>query len=240
MTAVLPALRKTRAVIAAASVAAAIPSFGISYSAVPTTAKVVDAQTGEPIAGANVVASWLIISVTGRSAGLIALDEAVTDGDGVFHFSGWGPRAMERSLPRGSRMAGESPEFIVFKTGYKIAAFHNDSTPERLSDPSYTGEPVRRSDRDGKALRIEKFTGPLQAYALSIEGLVGPLGSAGHMACPWLKLPQAYRALRLEKARLDAARVRNALPGENHLRMWTTAPGCPAAGVRKFFEEYDR
>ena len=234
------ALRKTRAVIAAAGVAAAIPSFAVSYSALPTTATVVDAQTGEPIAGANVVASWRIISPTGRSAGLIALDEAVTDARGVFHVPGWGPKEVWADLPRGSRMAGESPEFVVFKSGYRIVAFHNDSTPDRLSDPGYTGEPVRRSDWDGKALRIEKFTGTIQSYAISIGGLVGPLESAGRMPCPWLKLPDAYRTLRIEKARLDAEGVRNGLPGEEHLRIWTRAPGCPVTEVRKFFEEYDR
>lgn len=224
---------------AAASLSvAAVPALAVSYSALPITAKVVDAQTGQPLSGANVVVSWGVVSVTGRSAGIMALDEALTDADGSFHIAGWGPKAISSQLPRGSRMVGDSPEILVFKSGYKLVAFHNYNTPDRIKDPSYTGAPVRGSDWDGKTLRLEKFQGTLETYGFSIGGLVGPVHAGGSVECPWLKLPHAYRTLRLEKVRLVAAGVRNDLPDERYLA-WLNTP-CSPAEVKRFLEEYER
>jgi uncharacterized GH25 family protein len=81
---------------------ASLSACATSYSAKPITAKVVDAVTGEPLEGVNVVAHWLMEDPqAGRGQGDLELMEAVTDKSGEFHFPGWGPKAIPRDSFRG-------------------------------------------------------------------------------------------------------------------------------------------
>jgi uncharacterized GH25 family protein len=84
---------------------ASLSACATSYSAKPITAKVVDAVTGEPLEGVNVVAHWLMEDPqAGRGQGDLELMEAVTDKSGEFHFPGWGPKAIPRDKFPGTRL----------------------------------------------------------------------------------------------------------------------------------------
>lgn len=70
------------------------------YSADPIEAKVIDAETKQPLEGVTVVAHWeLVYGTPGGSspAGQLTAMEAVTDHDGKFHFPGWGLKLAIRS-----------------------------------------------------------------------------------------------------------------------------------------------
>ncbi len=218
----------------------ASPVLATSYSAAPMRATVVDSDTGEPLQAANVVAAWMVVSVTGRSAGNLVLTEALSGADGSFGLAGWGPRPIPSGLPAGSRLAGEAPELAVFKRGYAVKIVHNHSTPDRIRDPRYLGESVRHSDWDGKTIRLEKFKGGDEPYAFQAANLVGRVQSGGDIACPWLALPKAYRTLRLEKQRLDGLGVRNSLPGAARVHHWIANAKCPSAEAREFLQEYEK
>lgn len=102
------------------------------YSAKPITATVVDAESGEPLEGVNVVAHWVMHDPAWRSAGDLELMEAVTNKEGKFHIPGWGPRAIPSDLPMGTRLGNDDPGLILFKSGYKVAGLSNMSPPNRL------------------------------------------------------------------------------------------------------------
>ena len=61
------------------------------YFGLPVTARVVDAETGQPVEGVMVVANCPMRGGHGTPAGQAMVMEAVTDKDGVFHFPWWGP-----------------------------------------------------------------------------------------------------------------------------------------------------
>jgi hypothetical protein len=198
-----------------------------TYSAKPITATVVDAETGEPLEGVNVVAHWVMNDPAWRRAGDLELMEAVTNKEGKFHIPGWGPKGIPSDLPRGTRLGNDDPGLILFKSGYKVDGLSNMLQPNRLRPENDI--PVRYSDWDGKVIRLEKFKGDLQFY--------GPPGTFGAgIECPWKKVPRFFVALMQERARLDRLGVRSALPTLGHLENSFRNSGCGSA--EEFFREY--
>src|SRR5690242_18279869 len=80
--------------------------------------RVVDAETRQPIAGANVVAHWHLkyYFLEAHEAGELQVLEAVTDADGRFHIPKW--TRVRSPFARGSIYSSEDPELIIFKQGY--------------------------------------------------------------------------------------------------------------------------
>jgi hypothetical protein len=210
-----------------------LPACATTYYAKPTAATVVDAETGEPLEGVNVVAHWAVLSVTGRGAGDLELTEAVTDKEGKFYIPGWGPKSLDSDLPRGSRLGKDAPALTFFKSGYLVRSVGNNLQPLHLSDPSDTGPSVRYSDWDGKTIKLKKNIGSLEQYASSVE-LAGSVDQSFH--CPWKMIPRLYAALMKEKERLDRLGVRNYLPSMGHMELYFKNAKCGSA--KEFFKEY--
>ena len=94
------------------------------YSADPISARVVDAESGQGIVTAHVVAAWEVYGglENGNVEGYVKVMETVTDGSGTFHFPGWGPRLnMRPGLVRNHT----APAIMVFKSGYAYRAVGN-------------------------------------------------------------------------------------------------------------------
>ena len=140
----------------------ALEACSTAYSAKPITATVVDAETGQPIEGVNVVAHWVLHGPTWVSAADLELTEAVTDKDGRFHIPGWGPKSIPSGLPRGTRLGNSDPGLIFFKSGYEVTGLFNRLQPERLR-PEHD-IPVRYSDWDGKVIKLNRFRGDPGSY----------------------------------------------------------------------------
>jgi hypothetical protein len=215
-------------------VAMSLPASATTYYAKPTAATVVDAETGEPLEGVNVVAHWAVLSVTGRGAGDLELTEAVTDKDGKFYIPGWGPKSLDSDLPRGSRLGKDAPALTFFKSGYLVRSVGNNLQPLHLSDPSDTGPSVRYSDWEGKTIKLEKFKGDLERYASAAERAPGSMNQA--IPCGWKRVPRVYVALMKEKERLDRLGVRNYLPSMGHMELYFKNAKCGSA--KEFFKEY--
>jgi hypothetical protein len=176
-----------------------------SLSAEPVSARVVDKDTGEPIAGVVVVAYWGLHrgSFTGDAlpCGAAGVEEAVTDQDGTFDIPGWGP------ISSSCDMMSSQPLLILFKPGYD---------PKAVNNPTYSIETVSvsRSVWNGKTLELPKYpdmdlrkaTSP--SYASEFGGLNNHLLNfiADYPGeCYWKKVPNMLRALKAQQKLFNEA-----------------------------------
>jgi hypothetical protein len=169
-----------------------------TYSAKPITAIVVDAETGEPLEGVNVVAQWILHGPTWVSAGSLEVDEAVTDKDGRFHIPGWGPKEVPGDLPSGTRLGNADPKLTFFKSGYNVKNLGNELQPQRLRPENDI--PIRYSDWDGKVIKLERFKGSTQDYASSLRSAT----MFYFQDCKWVKFRRYLMAIFRETDRLHA------------------------------------
>lgn len=131
------------AVLAGIVAAVATCSYGErTYSADAIDSRVIDADTGEPLAGVNVVAEWVLKGgvESGEVTGYANVMETVTDKDGRFHFPAWGPVTVKRGSVREA-----GPALLLFKPGYHYAAYANGSSAEASTQMSsrWSGKPLR-------------------------------------------------------------------------------------------------
>jgi hypothetical protein len=182
-----------------------INAHATSYSAKPITARIVDAGTGQPLAGVNVVAVWVLEDpVSGNSQGDLELMEEVTDTAGEFHLAGWGPKSVPPTAFPGTRLTNEDPRIIVFKAGYFPNAVYNDSHSTLIRDPQDVGPPIRESQWNGKMIPLKKFEGSMRVYASLVHGVLSDVGFAH---CGWKRIPKIIVVLNQESDRLMADKV---------------------------------
>ena len=87
------------------------------YYADPIKARVVDAATGAPVEGVNVLAAWQAKGGLegGNITGYVKVMEDVTNANGEFSFPGWGPKVwMNGGIRDGA------PLLILLKPGYEV------------------------------------------------------------------------------------------------------------------------
>jgi hypothetical protein len=168
------------------------------YTAEPFSARVVDAETMQPIEGAVVVAYWDLVrgGLDGaHHAGYLEIKETVTDANGRFAFEGF-----TRMNPNLAELRDSDPAVLVFKGGYEAKIYHNI-----IQDPQNYPGSVRKAAVDGEVLKLPKLvptrTGhqleQLQFYSflkIDLEHLLGD--------CQWPKVPKLLRAMDAEKRRL--------------------------------------
>lgn len=90
------------------------------YSAKEIRAKIVDAESGEPVKEAVVVAVWTLGGPINPHK-TFEIKEALTDQDGWFYIPGWGPK--ER--PPLTYFEDHDPIIHIFKVGYKALSLLN-------------------------------------------------------------------------------------------------------------------
>jgi hypothetical protein len=94
------------------------------YEQDPISARLVDAQTGQPIQGAAVAAIWLLAhSGMEGTWTLYRYDEAVTDAQGRFTLAGW---SKAREQVEG-RLRDDDPDLYIYKPGYKSLKLKNNA-----------------------------------------------------------------------------------------------------------------
>lgn len=160
------------------------------YSAKPIQAWVKDAETGKPLEGVIVTANWQLEGGIegGNPVAQAMVMETVTDKNGRFYFPGWGPklRSME------GRLKTESPQILMFKSGYSYVALVNKLTMEALRGEL---EYPLRSDWNGKTIKLEKFRGTMEQYAEHVYDLSREMDrmldfAQGDNECDWKKVPR--------------------------------------------------
>jgi len=165
------------------------------YSAEPIITQVVDADTKEPIEGVVVVAAWVLKGGLegGNLKGVMMVMETVTDQSGHFHFAGWGPKSKPSYIRwyEDARLKSESPEFFLFKSGYRAETFLNDvDMQKRANDPS-----VQTSDWNGKTMPMKRFAGTLEQYARDLDSRSLDLRDTMGPRCTWTQIPLTIKAL---------------------------------------------
>lgn len=140
----------------------------LTYVVEPMKARVVEAESGQPLEGVVVVAHWELEhgTVGGNvPSGQLRVMEAVTGKDGRFSFSGFDPQTV-----RGGFLVDKAPELLVFKSGYKYRRLLN----EYSSDRELRTRRERRSDWNGKTIALMKFKGTPEEWLEMLERVVPP------------------------------------------------------------------
>ncbi|WP_077732061.1 carboxypeptidase-like regulatory domain-containing protein [Methylocaldum sp. 14B] len=169
------------------------------YIADPIEARVVDAETNQPLEGANVVANWQLVvgSLDGeRDRGQLEVKETVTDQAGRFHFEGF-----TKLNPMLYELRDQDPRIIIFKPGYEWKMITNNYPGAGTKTPGIH----RKSWVSGRTIKLAKadpvvthtmikiFYGGLYSYLVDIVE-----------DCEWKKIPLMILAMDAEKKRLKA------------------------------------
>jgi hypothetical protein len=175
-------------IVVACFLLVAVIEGGFVHVAAPTTAKVVDSATGQPIEGANVVATWNLEGGLegGAITGHAMVMEAVTDANGQFRFPGWGPTLGYAA----GDIKAAAPELLIFKSGYRYWTARNHA----LLRPA----PVyMHSDYDGAVIKLDRFAGSVEDYAKATSGVLNiSIDSLlDNAECNWRLMPKFLWAL---------------------------------------------
>jgi hypothetical protein len=173
-----------------------------TYSAESIEAWIIDEDTGQPLAGVIVVAHWeLMGGLHPDTIGQLMVMETVTDAQGRFFFPAWGPKVR----PLTGFLHNEDPALLLFKSGYEDQRLANEVT-EKVKTNS-----LRRSEWDGKTIKMKKFTGSLGQYAERLGWFDDNLDFAFRSdgSCEWKQIPRMVVAMHLEKKRFRAQGLRN-------------------------------
>jgi hypothetical protein len=175
-----------------------------TYTAEPIAARIVDADTGAPVEGVNVVAAWQAKGGLegGNIMGYVTVMEDVTNANGEFSFPGWGPKRWSNGAIRDG-----APLLILFKPGYDAALLWESKYGVEFA-PSHLS-----SSWNGMAIPLKKYEGSLDLYDQYLSGLrtfVSTLLRKG--ACEWKSMPRALATIDQLHRSLAAANVFAGLP----------------------------
>ena len=203
-------------------------------SADPIDARVVDADSGEPIEGVVAVAYWQLSqgSLAGDSlpCGAANVEEAVSDKDGYFHLSGWGPIKN----PCSGVMEEYEPMIYLYKSGYHHGQIATNGVTNHGAVSSTKGGWWR-----DHPIALKKFA-EINYYAWTPGSYFGDFNDLNtdietfvvHMPdqCNWKKIPNMLRQLEIErqKFRLHGSGVDGVTNQLMGLDQWfrTVAPAC--------------
>ena len=180
------------------------------YSAESIEAWVVDAETNQPLEGVIVVAHWQLYGgLHPDQLGELMILETLTDKAGRFQFPAWGPKSVPAGLASNARLRHLDPEMLLFKSGYKYQRIANELTSAVLND---AGSSLRRSQWNGKTIKMERFGGSQEEYARNLSFLATSLAFAYNgKDCEWQQLPRMIVAQHREKERFAELRLFGAL-----------------------------
>ena len=157
------------------------------YYADPINARVVDAATGAPIEGVNILAAWEANGGLegGNIMGYVTVMEDVTNANGEFSFPGWGPKKWSNGAIRDG-----APLLILFKPGYDAALLWESKYGVEFA-PSHLS-----SSWNGKAIPLPKFTGSPEEFRDHLSGLVTALDTFIRAdGCAWRSVPRFLKAI---------------------------------------------
>lgn len=214
----------------AASTLAACAAAPFSYSANPLEARIIDEQTREPIAGAVIVASWVLIGgIHPDRTEVLIVREAVTDEHGRFQIPAWGPvtRSAEGVLDT------LDPELVVVRSGYLLRVVSN------YTGTSAPGARVEKQLRDSiwnhRDIELKKNANEWRRYIGTFNGVFATLRLVYDSPdCKWKQIPRAVRALEAEREYQVAHGLKSSLAPE--LNSLTSNPKCQP--VDQFLEAY--
>lgn len=201
------------------------------YIAAPIDARVVDAETGQPVEGATVVANWQLVtgSLAGgeRARGQLEVKETVTDKQGRFHFDGFA-----RFNFSFNELRNQDPQILIFKSGYEFKRIVNFYG---MTEPIVIG-PRRKSQVDGKEIQLKKLTeDPAKSKNIAYLGLqvyIAPIVND----CEWRRIPNAILSMDRERRRITEANPSVLVDIPGLFEVEATSKDCGSSV--EFFKEY--
>ena len=206
------------------------------YSAKSIEAWVVDAETSQPLEGVIVVAHWQLYGgMHPDQLGELMILETLTDKAGRFHFPAWGPKSVPAGLASNARLRHLDPEMLLFKSGYKYQRIANELTSAVLND---AGPSLRRSQWNGKTIKMEGFGGSLREYEEHLGFLRTSLGFVEYgEACEWKQVPRMIVSQHKENLRFKAAGIIRPL-GDRVFSIESAVKRGQCGQAEEFFKEY--
>jgi len=158
----------------------------------PFRGQVVDADTGKPIEGALVLATWFFSGLAeGEPLKILAIEEAVTDPEGRFRMAGW----IRLNFEPG-RLDDDQPEMWHFARGYM--PLHEYNRKYSLGNTSdlfqRVPRPIARELRRVGADEWGKYASEMELIAF------GAFLSPG---CDWVATPNTTRMMAEVKGDLN-------------------------------------
>lgn len=137
------------------------------YESPGFTIKVVDKETGQPLADVHALVEWAQYGYHGRGGPLMVQD-AVSGPDGLLTFPAWGPiRGSTAGL-----VLNQDPVITLFKQGYNTLLINNmPGTDEKAR--------VRGFTQDGQTFKMEPFRGTPDNWVKELKEAAYPRYSAG-------------------------------------------------------------
>ena len=171
------------------------------YTAAPIEAWVVDAETGQPIEGANVVMNWQLVvgGLDGPSnRGQLEVMETVTDKSGRFYFDGF-----TKLNPMMYELRNHDPRIVIFKSGYAYQILVNQYPKAGTETPGIH----RTSQHNGRSVKLKK----METIFFPVDGSSGfytflniEIENIVFDGCEWKKMPRFIVAMDREEKRIKA------------------------------------
>lgn len=192
-----------------ACLCSAVANAQLTFTADPIAGKVVDEESGEPLAGVVIVALWLIEeSFVGRANGVLNILETTSDRNGDYGFPGWGPKVVPPS-PFPVFGSGKDPLVLYFKEGYWPAREKNDSIYyARLHTRQ---PPLGGFKANGLTIKLRKWDGTDEEryYSELTSMLIGLRGAWQSYPRLTISMDRIYRLL---VRRMGQKELRNTFP----------------------------
>jgi hypothetical protein len=184
-----------------------------SYSALPISGQVVDADTGVPLENVIVIAVWELERGFGLEgtipSGFMMVTEVVTDEKGNYFIQGWGPLPR----PRGTYLGKNAPRLIFFKEGYNFIGHANYIYRHRYDNRRKS---LQNSEWDGETINLKDFEGELESYIQVLSGVSSSLNVVlepifGAKSCDWMKIPKTITVFEKYYIKIVDAEIRTSL-----------------------------
>lgn len=158
-----------------------------TYTAEPIAARIVDAETGLPVEGVNVVAAWQAKGGLegGNIMGYVTVMEDVTNANGEFSFPAWGPKKWRNGAIRDG-----APLLILLKPTYEVRFLWETKYGVEFA-PSHMS-----SSWNGKAIALRRFQRAEDEYAQRLTGIRTVLDTLiPQDDCAWRSIPRFLAAV---------------------------------------------
>lgn len=164
-------------VLAAVAVLAYVLLINAWWS-IGATARVIDAETKQPIPGAIVLANWELKGLEGWVLEQLEVHETLTSAEGRFSLPTLGPRLRWHGMVR-----ADQPIVRVFHRGYLPAIVRN-------RQKGTWGKLLRQPSIDDQTIELQPFRGSPLQYVAELDRFamsIGFLYSTGN--CEWQRAP---------------------------------------------------
>lgn len=187
----------------------ACANFPRIYSGKSVHGWVIDAKTKQPIKDVVVVEIWelyghdSILQMEGDINGYVHIAETLTDKNGYYEFSDWGPK-----FTMNGRMDKWSPQLIFYKFGYDDVRHQNHVSGNLHPDNTvseHSGEKVVLARNEGSPKEYEKAIG-------SLDDVLRLWSYRKGFECQWVNVPRFAAELIKLSNFFRENRVNNSFP----------------------------